>query len=170
MILLRKPKPKILYLHGKDEETKYPGGGVIYNTLKKYLDIDYSGYSSDPEEGWRDFENIDFSKYDAVIGFSMGGAYSSCQTRVPAILINPGYGLSRKFPEYKKLDNAWKKTDHKNIIKIFLGDSDKYALDGIFPEIQKAGLEDKVQWFPSKHVPTEEQIKKYLIPNIKKLI
>ena len=52
MILLRKPRPKILYLHGKDEETKYPGGGIIYSTLKKYLDIDYLGYSSDPIEGW----------------------------------------------------------------------------------------------------------------------
>ena len=170
MILLRKPRPKILYLHGKDEEIKYPDGGRIYNTLRKYFDIDYAKLSTEPVQRWKDFEDLDFSRYSAVLGFSIGGVYASCQDKIPAILLNPGYGLSQAFPEYKKLDTTWKKVDHSGILKIFLSEKDKYSV-GYLPEIKKAGLEDKIQWIPSqKHVPTEEEIKKYLVPGIKKLI
>lgn len=171
MILFRLlRRPKLLYLHGMDEEIKYPGGGTIFNTLKKHFNIEISMYSSDPIQGLIDFQNIDFSKYSAVIGFSLGGLYASNQDSIPAILINPGFGVSQALPEYKKIDTDWKKKDHSKILKIFLSEKDKYAA-GYLPEIRKEKLGDRIQWIPSqKHVPTEEELEKYIIPEIKKIL
>ena len=145
-------------------------GGHIYKTLKKHFNIEFAKLSSEPEQGWKDFENIKFSNYSAVIGFSLGGVYATCQNKIPSILLNPGYGLSKVFPEYKKLDTIWRNIDHSNILRIFISQNDKYS-KGYLSEIKREKLEEKVEMLPiQKHVPTEDEIEKYLIPKIKELI
>ena len=158
-------KPKRLYLHGKDEEIKYPKGGPIYQTLRKHFDIDFAPLSSDPIKGWKDFKNIDFSAYTLVVGFSMGAVYASSQNQVPMILINPGYGLSKMWPEFKRIDEASMKVKGELVRKILVGSSDKYS-SSYLPEIQKRKLEDKIVYIPGKHVPEESEIEKYIIPEI----
>ena len=160
-----KQKPRLLYLHGKDEEIKYPKGGPIYQTLRKHLDIDFAPLSSDPIKGWKDFKNIDFSAYTLVVGFSMGAVYASSQNQVPMILINPGYGLSKMWPEFKRIDEASMKVREELVRKILVGSSDKYS-SAYLPEIQKRKLEDKIVYIPGKHVPEESEIEKYIIPEI----
>ena len=162
-------EPKLLYLHGKDEETKYPGGGVIYKTLSKYFNIDLAEISSIPEQGLEDFNNIDLSQYDLLVGFSMGGVYSSIQDKIPMVLINPGYGLSRLWPKFKTLDNLSLKVKKDLVNCIMVGDNDKFK-KGYVPEIEKRGLSDKIHNFPSKHIPTENEIKEYIIPEIEKFV
>ena len=66
-----KQRQKLLYLHGLGEEVRFPGGGVLYKTLRNYFNIDFADLSSDPVQGWKDFQKINFSAYDLVIGFSM---------------------------------------------------------------------------------------------------
>ena len=158
-------KPKLLYLHGKDEEIKYPKGGPIYQTLRKHFDIDFAPLSSDPTKGWEDFKNIDFSAYTLVVGFSMGAVYASSQNQIPMILINPGYGLSKMWPEFKRIDEASMKVKGELVRKILVGSSDKYS-SAYLPEIQKRKLEDKIVYIPGKHVPEESEIEKYIIPEI----
>lgn len=166
MIIFRE-KPRLLYLHGKDEEINYPDGGIIYKTLKKYFNIDFADISSNPEKGLKDFKKLKLNNYDFLIGFSMGGVYSTLQNIIPSILINPGFGLSQIWSEFTELENGIK--SNSDVKLILVGTDDKYKI-GYIPEIEKFGWENKMTMFPSKHVPTEDQIIKYIIPEIKQII
>ena len=95
----------------------------------------------------------------------MGAVYASSQNQVPMILINPGYGLSKMWPEFKRIDEASMKVKGELVRKILVGSSDKYS-SAYLPEIQKRKLEDKIVYIPGKHVPEESEIEKYIIPEI----
>lgn len=169
MIVKRLKFQKLLYLHGKDEEVKYPGGGLIYTTLKKYFNIDFLNYPSHPIKGYDVVKNFNFSDYKLVIGFSLGGVMASLQNETPIFLINPGFGFSVGFPEFKRIDKESNSINPELVERVLVGKNDKYS--GIFlPEINNRGLSDKIQYIPSKHVPTEEEIKKYIVPEVKKIL
>lgn len=97
----------------------------------------------------------------------MGGVYACSQNQTPIFLINPGFGLSKMWPEYKKIDEASLDVQ-KDLVKcVMVGTNDKYQV-GYMPEIEKRNLD--IKYFPSKHVPTENEIVNYIIPEIKKLV
>lgn len=162
-------KYKLLYLHGYKEESKFPEGGVVYQELKKVYDIDFLDYSSDPKVGFEQFMRLDLSKYDLIVGLSMGAVYASIQTEVPTILINPGFGISNKWPEFRYVDDLTMTTPHGNIKLIMLGELDSHR-DIFEDQIRIRGLLNKVKYFPSEHVPTPLQIHKYIIPEINSLL
>ena len=164
-----KQRQKLHYLHGLGEEVRFPGGGVLYKTLRNYFNIDFADLSSDPVQGWKDFQKINFSAYDLVIGFSMGAVYASSQNKTPMVLINPGYGLSRKYQGFKRIDDLSLGVK-KGLVKcILVGTEDKHKSD-YFPEIQSRNLTDLIIDFPSGHVPEENTIVEYIVPEIKKVI
>lgn len=165
MIQFKSKRPKLLYLHGMNEEVDFPGGGIIYKTLKKYFNIDMANLSSDPEQGIKDFGRIRFNEYDLVIGFSMGGVYACCQDITPVILINPGFGLSKVFPGFEEIDGPMQKSNVK-IVKVFLGKKDKH-LDFLLPGVKRHKLTNKIVWIDDcKHVPDENILKSKIIPVI----
>ena len=163
-----KHKQKLLYLHGLGEEVKFPGGGVLYKILRDHFNIDFAELSSDPVQGWKDFRRINFSEHDLVIDFSMGAVYASSQNKTPMVLINPGYGLSRKYQGFKRIDDLSLGVK-KDLVKcILVGTEDKYR-NNYIPEIQKRNLTDLIIDFPSGHVPEENTTVKYIVPEIRKV-
>lgn len=164
-----KKKPRILYLHGLGEEVRFPGGGEVFKEIKKYLDVDFLNYSSEPDQGWKDFNLVKFEDYSLIVGFSLGGVYACCQSKVPVVLINPGFGVSRKYEGFKKIDDLSLRVDKDLVRSILVGERDKHK-ENYMPGIKQRGLMDKVVYFPSEHVPEMNEIKKYIIPEIKKYL
>lgn len=160
---------KILYLHGYLDEERYPDGGIIYKTLKKYLDIDYIPYSSDPFKGYKEIKDLDFSKYDLIIGFSLGGIYALSQNKIPVILINPGFGISKRIKGFQKLEEETKDVDKDRILAVMLGKNDRFN-KFYYPGIQKRGLENKIIWNSGDHVLNENVIEDEMLNNLKELV
>lgn len=160
---------KILYLHGKDEEIDYPGGGIIYKTLSDYFDIDFIPYSSDPKIGYSELKSLNLSKYNLIFGFSLGGVMASALNKLPMILMCPGYGISKMWNEYKKVDTDSQKVNPDLVKSVIVCESDKYS-EFYFSGIESRKLDDKVVWMPGKHVPEKSDIIKYLVPEVRKVL
>lgn len=165
MILFRKPRKKYLYIHGYKEELIPEDKQHIYNTFKKYLDIDYLDFPS-TQKGIDSIESrINISQYDCIIGFSLGGVIAWClgdKYKIPIIMINPGFGLSRKYTDFKKLDQAASRCRPKDVIT-FVGKDDAH-LNAYFPYLEDWKLD--INWISSRHVPTEDILKNEIIKKI----
>ncbi len=89
-------KPCLLYFHGLLTDLREDN---IYRWLIKYLPefkIDRFQFTSNPFIDIPRFKKINFNKYIATIGHSMGGLYSQCVSGKPSFLINPGFGISKR--------------------------------------------------------------------------
>ena len=130
---------------------------------------------SNPEFGLRDLEDIKRrGPYEIVIGLSMGGVYA---IRIPStytILINPGFGISEgiktKEPRFAE---GFKKLEDLPILAenvtgfIAIDDKIRFYTEPVFKEL--FGKKNLIN-YPGKHVPTIEELDKYIIPKIKKLL
>lgn len=170
MIVLRSKNKKILYLHGKDEEWKYPpGNNIIFDELSKWFDVDFADVSSNPKFGLDDFHRVDFTKYCLIVGFSMGGLYATCIKNIPVVLVNPGIGIEKIWPEFKKVSEESKSNKKLNLKRIFISAEDKHK-DFLLPNIIKQFGEEKIEYIPSAgHVLTTEEVREYLVNYIKKI-
>jgi hypothetical protein len=171
MIVLR-PK-KICFLTGF--MAKELGKHQIEDCLKSFIpELQVPKLRSDPSLGINDLKKIQKTKWDLVIGFSMGGFYATKVKSRKTFLINPGLNISEgmmtKVPEYspgfkiiEKLPDLAK--DVTGMIAV--NDKIRPYIEPIF--IERYGKENLIH-FPGKHVPEIPIIEQFIIPEIKKII
>ena len=172
--MIVKRKPILLYFHGFNTDLKKDD---IYRWLIKYLPefkIDRLQLSSNPFIDIPRFKKINFDKYIATIGHSMGGLYSQCVSGKPSFLINPGFGISRRkskggidFSGFKELED-YKRPDSENVYGFFGKKDSKLWL--IEPEYIKRFRKQNITYFPGSHVPTESDIRNIIVPGIKNIL
>ena len=129
---------------------------------------------SDPEHGLKDLKSIQRTSWDLVIGLSMGGVYAIKIKSKRTLLINPGFGISEglksKYPQFydgfKKLESL---PNLATNVKGMIAKEDKIRpfTEPIF--ISLFGKENLIN-YPGQHVPTIEELDKYIIPEITKLL
>lgn len=172
--MIVKRNPILLYFHGFNTDLKKDD---IYRWLIKYLSefrIDRLQFTSNPFIDISQFKKINFNKYIATIGHSMGGLYSQCVSGKPSFLINPGFGISKReskggidFSGFKELED-YKRPDSENVYGFFGKKDSKLWL--IEPEYIKRFGKQNITYFPGSHVPTELDIRDIIVPGIKNIL
>ena len=163
-------------MNGFMAQEKYGDNNLFHQVFSEYFPmIQYPVLRSDPKNGIQDLKEIQKTKWDLVIGFSMGGGYASRIKAKKTLLINPALYIS---PGMKMLEPKFVKGFERlestypiitsNVVGMFALD-DKYR-SGLLPMFIDVYGEDKVINFPGPHMPTEETIEKYIVPEIKKLM
>ena len=182
MKIRRKNKYSILFCHGFRHSPSQKED-VIYNTLNqglpKNIKIDYVDLDDEnPMDSYNLLRKIQ-SKYDMVIGFSMGGFFAELLEIPCKILVNPGYympkylelmrihkGLDIKdksINEFKKLSKGLFKYKPNRILGVFGTNDLKVGTSGDF--IKHHG-KDNIVWFTGGHVIDEASIKQLILPFI----
>ena len=171
MIILR--TNKVCFLNGFMAQEL--GKLEIAEYLKKEIpELILPRLHSDPKLGLKDLKELQKVSWNLVIGLSMGGVYATKIKSKKTLLINPGFnigeGIKLKYPEYsagfKKLESLPDLAE--NVIgMIALDDKIRSITEPIF--IEKYGKENLIN-YPGKHVPEINELDKYIIPEIKKLL
>ena len=174
MIILR--NKNICFLNGFMAQEKYRDNNIFHQAFSEYFpQIQYPVLRSDPKYGIQDLKELQKTKWNLVIGFSMGGGYASRIKANKTLLINPALYISPgmkmiepKFVKgFEKLENIYPIIAH-NVIGMFALD-DKYR-SGLLPQFLDIYRDSKIINFPGPHIPNKEIIEKYIVPEIKKLI
>ena len=173
MKLLRNSKPTILYLHGFNS---FPGDSIEqglsncsdYNVISIPLD------HLNPEKTYREVLK-ESKEVDLVVGFSMGGYWTSLISNVNKLFINPGFlfpyillhktGSRNLFGRYLDLSKNqflgkpskssliyWKddKTEPLRLFRVFYGGD---VVEGL-----------------TSHVPNDREIRDIIVPQILKML
>lgn len=175
MIILRNKKVCFLNGFGSYEQGFQQSGYIHDILLSNFPYMQFPVLRSDPEYGLADLKEIQKTKWDLVIGFSMGGAYAIHIDSKKTLLINPGLGISKgiktKEPKYSK---GFKKLEelpilaHDVVAMFSESDNIRQQTEPIYKDL--FGEDSKIINFPGKHIPTEDILEKYIVPEIKKLI
>jgi hypothetical protein len=159
---------RALYFHGY----KSRANDEVHRWLKQYLPgvlVTCHTMTSIPSIDIPKFRKRDYSKYDVIIGLSMGGLYAYNIEGVPVVLINPGFGahLKTSLRDIKELED-YRRKDLDNIY-CFQANRDSHYNWMVPRYLERCGSKNYFE-FDGVHVPTEENISKIIAPFIMNLL
>lgn len=167
--LFTMPTRRLLFIHGLNSEGHCDVWQAIQNNLPDFQ-VDTFDHPNDPIQTKAIINKIDLHKYQAIIGHSLGSLWAlTCPLKeVPIIMINPGYCISKKLPEFRELEQVAAKTQHYNTYAI-LGTQDPHLKLFEYNYKRQYGPGSNIIYFNGGHVPSEQNVRETIIPLINKM-